>query len=252
VSINEFIKNKKKLGEKILAVLIDPDKAQSAHLHNLLALANNVKVDLFFIGGSTVSKRDMEYVMQFITANSEIPTVIFPGHYEQLNAHADALLFLSLISGRNPDLLIGQQIKSISFLRQSNIEVLSTGYILVDGGGSSSVSQVSQTLPIPADQKQLIIDTAVAGDLLGMEMIYLEAGSGARQHVSSETITAVASEVQKPIIVGGGIRSAEVAVELAMSGADIIVIGNVLEKNPEIISEIAVALHSIKQNQTCH
>jgi len=252
VSISEFIKSKKKLGEKILAVLIDPDKAQSTHLHNLLALANDVKVDLFFVGGSLVSRHDMDNVMQFISANSEIPTVIFPGHYEQLNEHADALLFLSLISGRNPDLLIGQQVKSISFLRKNNIEVLSTGYILIDGGGSSSVSEVSQTLPIPANQKQLIVDTAVAGDLLGMEMIYLEAGSGARQHVNSGTVTAVANEVLKPIIVGGGIRSAEVAVELAMSGADIIVIGNVLEKNPEIIREIAAALHSIKQNQTCH
>lgn len=251
MSVLRFIQNKKTVGDKILAVLIDPDKTSLAQLSELVELSSNAKVDLIFVGGSQVSNNDMERIIDQLKALSEIPIVIFPGHMEQLSDRADALLFLSLISGRNPEYLIEQQVQSVGFLRTSNLEVISTGYILVDGGNESSVSKTSKTLPIPAEQQTLIRDTALAGTYLGHQLIYLEAGSGAFIPVAPDTIKSVSKELKVPLIVGGGIRSIESAVAAAEAGADILVVGNVLEKDPQLVKELASALHNLKPKETC-
>jgi len=175
---------------------------------------------------------------------TNIPLIIFPGNTTQLHSEADALLFLSLISGRNPEYLIGKHVESIPFIRSSDLEVVPTGYILIDGGSKSSVAYISQTKPIPPEYNDIIQNTALAGEFLGMQMIYLEAGSGAKNHVPESVVSQVASELHIPLIVGGGIKDAHTAQSLTEAGADLIVIGNVLEKDPDLIVNLSIAVHS--------
>ena len=230
-----------------LAVLIDPDKQEQESLLSLIELAVNAKTDFFFIGGSLLVKRNFELTIETIKAHCNIPVVIFPGGNYQLSKEADAILFLSLISGRNPEYLIGQQVIAAPQVKKIKLEAIPTGYILVDGGRVSSTAYITQTLPIPHDKIDMAVATAQAGELLGMKLIYLEAGSGAKNAVSSDMIRAVKKNVSIPLIVGGGIRSAEQAEHICQAGADIIVVGNALEETPGLLMEISLAVHGVNK-----
>lgn len=221
-----------------MAILIDPDKCDNGeNLKNLLYKSKSAGVSYLFIGGSTVTKVQFENTIDFIKLHSDIPVVIFPGSFHQISNKADAILYLSLISGRNPDFLIGHHVQSASELIEMNIEVLPTGYILIDGGIESSVAYVSQTIPIPRDMSVIAKNTAIAGVLQGKKILFFDAGSGAVQPVPSKLINEVNS-LGVPIIVGGGINNVEYMQELKNAGVNIIVIGNHLEKNIDFINEI--------------
>lgn len=234
----------KSSSKKLLAVLVDPDKQNQKSLLHLIELAENARVDFFFVGGSLLLENSFEQTIQTIKANSKIPVIIFPGNNYQISKNADAILFLSLISGRNPEYLIGQHVVAAPIIKEANIAVIPTGYILVNGGRVSATSYVTQTIPIPNDKPEIAAVTALAGEMLGMKLIYLEAGSGAENTVSRELIRAVKKNISVPLVVGGGIQTAEQAEEICKAGADIIVLGNVLEKKPGLLPEITLAIHS--------
>lgn len=221
-----------------IAVLIDPEKSKNkVQLIELIKKAQFANVNYFFVGGSTVSREDFISVVSFIKKNTSIPVVIFPGASHQISQDADALLYLSLISGRNPDYLIGHHVQSANEVYSMDIEVIPTAYILIDGGTKSSVAYVSQTTPIPNDKLSIITNTAKAGILQGKKMLYLDAGSGAQQTVLPETIKEL-SLLNTPIIIGGGIRSKEKIKELADAGANVIVIGNKIEEDVDFLLDI--------------
>ena len=171
--------------------------------------------------------------------------MLFPGSPSQISKHADALLYLSLISGRNPELLIGQHVISAPFVKKSGLEIIPTGYIVVDGGAATTVSYISNATPVPTDKADIAMCTAMAGEMLGMKLIYMDAGSGAKKAISEEMIATVAQQIEIPLIIGGGIRDAEKAYLNCKAGADVIVIGNAIEKQPSLIKEMADAIHSI-------
>ncbi len=224
--------------QKAIAVLIDPEKSQDeSELKELIRKSTFAKIDYFFVGGSTVTREAFNKVIDFLKSNTEIPIVIFPGASHQISENADALLYLSLISGRNPDYLIGHHVMSSNEVFDMDLEVIPTGYILVDGGTQSSVAYVSQTTPIPLDKANIILSTAKAGILQGKKIIYLDAGSGAKNHVPSKVIHDVAN-LQIPVIVGGGIRQIDEIEELHEAGANIVVIGNKLEENIDFLLDI--------------
>jgi phosphoglycerol geranylgeranyltransferase len=223
-------------GEKRMAVLLDPDKLPQNRLERLVTLAVEQGVHYFFIGGSLVVNHRLDELLSDIRAQCNIPLVLFPGNSFQLSYRADALLFLSLISGRNPELLIGQHVIAAPFLKMSPLEIISTGYMLIDGGVQTSVQYMSNTYPIPANKTDIAVCTAVAGEMLGLKMIYLEAGSGAINPVPEAMIEAVSSSIQIPLLVGGGIRTPEMAAARFRAGADLIVVGNVLEKDPGLLT----------------
>lgn len=232
-----------------LAVLVDPDKQSVDSLLALIKLAVNCKTDFFFVGGSLLLENRFEETIATIKQRCNIPVIIFPGNSYQVSKSADAILFLSLISGRNAEYLIGQQVVAAPLVKEASLEVISTGYLLIDGGRISSTSYMTQTVPLPNDKSDLAVATALAGKMLGMKAIYLEAGSGAKQCVSTTIIKAVKQNVQMPLIVGGGIRTGEQAEEIAKAGADVIVVGNVLEKEPELLMEISLAVHSCNKTK---
>lgn len=229
---------------KQLAVLIDPDKQDAKTLQQLVELSNNCRVDYFFVGGSLLMENTFEQTIAVLKQESKIPVVIFPGNNYQLSKKADALLFLSLVSGRNPEYLIGQHVVAAPVVKESGIEVIPTAYMLIDGGRISTTSYITQTVPIPHDKTDVAVATAQAAEMLGMKMIYLEAGSGAQKPVSANMISAVKNNTSLPIIAGGGIRSGEQAEAATNAGADLIVVGNVLEKAPELLLEISLATHA--------
>lgn len=228
-----------------IAVLIDPEKCTDQdRLKDLLKKSAFANIDYFFVGGSTVTRKEFTETVEFLKQNTEIPIVIFPGASHQVSGHADGLLYLSLISGRNPDYLIGHHVQSAPEVYNMEIEVIPTGYILVDGGRQSSVAYVSQTTPIPSDKSSIIINTAKAGILQGKKMIYLDSGSGALEHVPSQVIKETAA-LNVPVIVGGGIRSKETINELNQAGANVIVIGNKIEEDVDFLLDISTY---IKEN----
>jgi putative glycerol-1-phosphate prenyltransferase len=231
-------------GRKLFAVLVDPDDVDDAAIDQVAAQADNHGVDLFFVGGSLVTGNRMPATIARLKEKSRIPVVIFPGSIQQVDPSADALLFLSLISGRNPDLLIGNQVLAAPFVKRSGIEAISTGYMLIDGGAPTTVSYISNTIPIPADKNEIAVCTAMAGELLGMHLIYMDAGSGAKKAIPASMIKAVSSNTSLPVIVGGGIRTPEQAYESAGAGATIIVVGNAIEKDAALIGDISFAIHS--------
>ncbi len=236
----------KAAGKKQLAVLVDPDKAAPAHLEQLLELAMRSRVDYFFVGGSLVMRDTLDDCLEFLKSNSNIPCILFPGSVLQISPKADAILLLSLISGRNPELLIGQHVVAAPYLRASGLEVISTSYMLVDGGAPTTVSYISDTSPIPADKNDIAACTAMAGEMLGHKITYLDAGSGAKQPVSERMIAEIAKTVESPIVVGGGIRTPERAQANVKAGADVVVVGNLLEKDPSLMLEMAEAVHAVK------
>lgn len=231
-----FIRNASGMRRPLLAVLIDPGKLSLNRLRQLLMLANVAPPDLFFLGGSTASPEDLRKVIDEVRrAHPKIPRVIFPGHETQICSDADALLLLSLVSGRNSDLLIGKHVRAAKALQQSQLEIIPTGYMLVESGKMTTVAYLSQTQPIPRDTADLAASTALAAQFLGMQLIYLEAGSGARWPVPPEMIHAVKMELDIPLIVGGGIDSPEKLQLACNAGADVIVVGNALERDPELL-----------------
>ena len=230
-----------------LAVLIDPDKHNTASLLRLINLAESCKADYLFIGGSLLLEANFETAVETVKEHSKIPLIIFPGNNYQLSNRADAILFLSLISGRNPEYLIGQQVVAAPNVKKLGLEAIPTGYILIDGGRVSATSYMTQTVPIPNDKTDIAVATAQAGELLGMKLIYLEAGSGAKNTVSTAMIKEVKRHISIPLIVGGGIRSAEQAEAICNAGADVIVVGNALEETPGLLMEISLAVHGINK-----
>ncbi|MBP7272535.1 MAG: geranylgeranylglyceryl/heptaprenylglyceryl phosphate synthase [Saprospiraceae bacterium] len=230
-------------GEKKFAVLIDPDKVRLGNMDTIINLAIQAQVDYFFIGGSLVVNDMLDYCLQTIRKQCNIPMVLFPGNSSQLSYKADGILFLSLISGRNPDLLIGRHVISAPFLKMSPLEVISTGYMLVDGGVPTTVLYMSNTQPIPATKDDVAVCTAMAGELLGLKLIYMDAGSGAKNAISESMISAVRGAIAVPLIVGGGISTPEKARLNVLAGADVVVVGNAIEKDPQLVLSIADAVH---------
>ncbi len=219
--------------------MLDPDKVGQDAFKDLLIRSVENRVDFFFVGGSLITSYVTREIIGMIRDYTPIPVVLFPGNSLHIEPSADAILLLSLISGRNPDFLIGQHVVAAPILRQSGLEILSTGYMLVDSGTQTTVSYISNTTPLPHDKPGVAACTAMAGEMLGLKLMYLDAGSGARRPVSPEMIAAVRAAVDTPIVVGGGINSPEKAMAALQAGADVIVVGNGIEKNPELLPEIA-------------
>ncbi|HIB46957.1 MAG TPA: geranylgeranylglyceryl/heptaprenylglyceryl phosphate synthase [Flavobacteriaceae bacterium] len=217
------------LQQKLLAVLVDPEQFQPELAAMFLTQIPKETTHLF-VGGSSVPNGLTALVVESLKKHTNKPIVLFPGDASQITPQADALLFLSLLSGRNPEYLIGQQVKAIPAIKKSNLEIIATGYLLIDGGNSSAVARVTGTEPMAQHEVQLIVDTAKAGELLGAKLIYLEAGSGAAFPVSEEIIRAVKKELTIPLIVGGGIRTEAQKKKAYDAGADMVVMGTVFEQ----------------------
>ena len=239
-----FLKNKQQ-GHKSFAVLIDPDKVDNTKIEQLVSLALTAKVDYLLVGGSLLISNHLDECVSQIKAICHIPIILFPGSPSQVSKFADALLYLSLISGRNAELLIGQHVVSAPFVRNSGLEIMPTGYMVIDGGAPTTVSYISNATPIPSDKNEIALCTAMAGEMLGMKLIYMDAGSGARRAISEDMIAKVASVIEVPLIVGGGIIEPEKAYLNCKAGADVIVVGNAIEKDPNLIKEMAAAVHSV-------
>ncbi|MFL9482432.1 geranylgeranylglyceryl/heptaprenylglyceryl phosphate synthase [Chitinophagaceae bacterium LWZ2-11] len=240
---NRFVE-KKKQGQKSFTVLIDPDKVDVTSIEQLVGLATDAKVDYFFVGGSLVISNHLDDCIKQIKALSDIPVILFPGSPSQVSRYADGLLYLSLISGRNPELLIGQHVISAPAVKKSGLEIIPTGYMVIDGGAPTTVSYISNATPIPADKNDIAMCTAMAGEMLGMKLIYMDAGSGAKRPITEHMIEKVSRHVDAPVIIGGGITDPEKAYRNCKSGADVIVVGNAIEKDPSLIKEMAAAVHS--------
>lgn len=244
-TIYHSLSEKKKQGKKSFAVLIDPDKVNNSVLDELIDLSVTAKVDFLLVGGSLVISNHLDECVQHIKKNCDIPVILFPGSPSQVSKYADALLYLSLISGRNPELLIGQHVVSAPFVKKSGLEIMPTGYIVVDGGAPTTVSYISNAAPVPADKNEIAMCTAMAGEMLGMKLIYMDAGSGAKRAITESMIEAVAKHIEVPLIVGGGIIEPEKAYLNCKAGADVIVVGNAIEKDASLIKEMSDAIHSI-------
>jgi phosphoglycerol geranylgeranyltransferase len=223
---------------------VDPDKVEDpARLQHLINLASENCIDYFFVGGSLITTTNLAEVVRQIKDNVTIPVVLFPGNSIQIEPTADALLFLSLISGRNPELLIGQHVIAAPIIRNTRLEVIPTGYMLVNSGKTSSVAYISNTTPIPDDKYSLAACTAMAGEMLGLKTIYMDAGSGAEKEISARMIAGVRKAVSVPLIVGGGINTSRKAITALEAGADLIVVGNALEKDPNLLIEVSEKIY---------
>ena len=233
-------KNRKKL-----AVLIDPDKPTDAQILSIIEKAKAVDVDFFFVGGSLLVTDSLDHCIKLIKANCNIPVLIFPGNSLQISKYCDGFLLLSLISGRNPEMLIGRHVIAAPYLKLYGNEIIPTGYMLIDSGKATSVSYMSDTTPIPHDKDDIAMCTAIAGEMLGLKLIYLEAGSGALMPVSTSMISKVSQMIKIPLIVGGGIKTPEMAADAVKAGADVIVIGTAFEKEPEMLQQFAKAIHGV-------
>ena len=238
------ILEKKSKGKKLFAILIDPDKQKNSDLLLTIENASHANVDYFFVGGSLLTNDNLENCIKTIKKNCDIPIILFPGNAMQVNKNADGILFLSLISGRNAELLIGKQVITAPILKQTELEVISTGYMLIDSGEPTAASYMSNTTPIPRNKHGIAISTAIAGEYLGLKLIYMDGGSGAKQPIEMDMIKKVSKSINIPLIIGGGICNAQKALDNCKAGADLIVVGNAIEKNPALILEISQAIHS--------
>ena len=228
--------------------MLDPDKVEQDSFIDLLIRTATYPIDFFLVGGSLVTDYAHKEVIATIRQYSTTPIVLFPGNPLHIESSADAILLLSLISGRNPDFLIGQHVIAAPLLKKSGLEILPTGYMVVDSGTQTTVSYVSGTMPLPHDKPSVAACTAMAGEMLGLQLIYLDAGSGARWPVTSEMIAAVRSVVDVPLIVGGGINSSEKAYNALKAGADMIVVGNGIEQNPDLLPELHAVVREFNQS----
>ncbi len=239
MSIYNSILNKSSQNQKMFGVLIDPDKQNVAELLKTVELCNNSGVDFFFVGGSIITKGDFNQTCRLIKENTQKPVIIFPGSPNQISKYADSILFLSLISGRNPELLIGSHVAATPKLQKLDIEIIPTGYLLVDCGTQTTAIYVSETNPIPHNNAEIAATTALAGEYLGLKLTYIDGGSGAKKCISTNMITKTKESISGPLIIGGGIRTPEAAKEIYKAGADIIIVGNAAEKNRNLITQIA-------------
>jgi len=246
-SFQTILSQSAKAGKKCLAVLVDPDKISEPLIQALQQRLKTGGIDFVFVGGSLISSGDLNETVKQVKAFSPVPVVIFPGAAFHISEHADAILFLSLVSGRNPEFLIGQQVLAAPRIKASSLEVCPTGYILVDGGASTSVSYVSGTLPVPHDKPDIAAVTALTAEMMGMNLVFMDAGSGARRTVSPAMVKAVREAVDCPIIVGGGFNSSESIEAVYAAGADLVVIGSMFESNPEKMDGLIQSLQ--KKNE---
>lgn len=231
--------------KKRLALLIDPDKFEKEQFLSQIDSANKAKVDFIFLGGSLITNGGIEASIDLIKQKTDIPIVIFPGNETHIHPKADAILFLSLISGRNADLLIGNHVHVAPLIKANKIEAIPTGYMLIESGKLTTAQYMSNTIPIPSNKADVAVATAIAGEMLGLKLIYMDGGSGAENHISEEMISKVKANIDVPLIIGGGIRNVDAAIKIAKAGADIIVIGNAAEENPSIIIDITNELHKL-------
>ncbi len=223
---------------KQLAILVDPDKTSPDNAKKIARECDKLKVDYLFVGSSLLMNGDLELCIEELRKNCSLPVVIFPGNNLQISPKADAILFLSLISGRNPEMLIGNHVIAAPQIKSSGLEVIPTGYILIDCGRITSVHYMSTTLPIPSDKNDIAICTAMAGEMLGLKTIYLDGGSGADKPIPAKMISLIKEHINIPLITGGGIRNTSQAKESWEAGTDLLVVGNASEKDPEIIKQI--------------
>ena len=230
--------------KKKFVVLIDPDKPTDEQIVEIVEKSVKVGVDFFFVGGSLLTTDSLDNCIKLIKKHCDIPVLIFPGNSLQISKWCDGFLLLSLISGRNAEMLIGRHVISAPYLKLYGNEIIPTGYILIDGGKQTSVSYMSNTTPIPHDKDDIAMCTALAGEMLGLKIIYMDAGSGAIEPISAEMISKVKKTVEIPLIVGGGINTPEKAANAARAGADIVVVGNALEKSIDRLQEFADAVHN--------
>lgn len=230
--------------KKKFVVLIDPDKPTDEQIIDIVEKSKTVGVDFFFVGGSLLLTDSLDHCIKLIKEHCDIPVLIFPGDSLQISKWCDGFLLLSLISGRNSEMLIGRHVIAAPYLKLYGNEIIPTGYILVDGGCPTSVSYMSNTTPIPHDKDAIAMCTALAGEMLGLKVIYMDAGSGAINPISTDMIYKVKHTISIPLIVGGGIKTPEQAAAMAKAGADVIVVGNALEKGIENLKEFADAVHN--------
>ncbi len=246
-SLLSQLRQQKARGLKSLAVLVDPDQCTPEQAVSIGKACKESFVSFIFVGGSLIAGDSFDEVVIQLKKHSHLPVIIFPGSNLHINKEADAILLLSLISGRNPELLIGQHIIAAPLLKRSKLEILSTGYMLVDSGKPTTVSYISNTTPIPSDKPTIAACTAMAGEMLGMSLIYLDAGSGALRPVPARMIASVKKAISAPLIVGGGINSAERAYEAFNAGADLIVVGNALEEDFTRLTGIAATVQEMNK-----
>ncbi|HRZ41873.1 MAG TPA: geranylgeranylglyceryl/heptaprenylglyceryl phosphate synthase [Bacteroidales bacterium] len=231
-------------GRRQFAVLADPDKLTNSQAETLAERCNTAEVDYIFTGGSLVMQYRMEEMVSVIRRHTRIPVVLFPGNVLQVTDQANAILFLSLISGRNPEMLIGRHVEAAPILNKSGLEVIPTGYMLVESGALTTALYMSGTIPVPRSKPDVAACTALAGQMLGLQAIYLDAGSGALQPVPPAMIAAVKAQVHIPVIVGGGIRTTDDCLNACKAGADIVVVGNAIESRPDLIAEFSRIVHT--------
>lgn len=242
MNIYQQIVQKKSEGLKQFAILIDPDKISNDEIEVLANKASDCGVDYIFVGGSLITNGSLSGCIRRIKYACNIPVVLFPGNGNQIDSQADAILFLSLISGRNPDLLIGKHVISAPIIREKQLESIPTGYMLIESGNITTALYMSNTNPIPHDKPDIASCTAMAGEMLGLKMIFMDGGSGANNPISEEMIKAVRRSIHVPLIIGGGIKTPEKASANCKAGADMIVVGNSIEKDFSVVKEIAAAI----------
>lgn len=245
MSVYQDIVSLTQKGKKQIAVLVDPDKLFNADVERIATNATAAGVDYFFVGGSLLVNNELDKCINTLKSNSGIPVILFPGNNMQLSWKADAILFLSLISGRNAEMLIGRHVIAAPYLKMSLLEVISCGYMLIESGQSTAVQYMSNTVPIPSDKMDIAICTAMAGEMLGLKLLYLEAGSGAKNSVPLTMIEQVKQNISIPLLAGGGLRTPDAAGKAAAAGADIVVVGTAFENDPALISDITDAVHNI-------
>ena len=249
-SILGKLSNQSKLGKKQFAVLVDPDKTAPNELEQIAAQATDSSVDWLLVGSSLLVDGNVDQTVRVLKDCCDVPIVLFPGNPSHVSPFADGILLLSLISGRNPELLIGSHVVAAPMIKKSGLEVLPTGYMLVDGGRLTSVHYMSNTLPIPRDKNDIAVCTALAGELLGLKCIYMDAGSGATQPISKGMISEVKNELSIPLIVGGGIKTVDAAIDACDAGADMLVVGSAIESKigkDGLIKELSDAIKDFAQ-----
>lgn len=245
----QHLTQNKTKGYKSFAVLIDPDMVNMHRLPDMVAECVAHQIDFFFVGGSLIAGDGLHGLVSKLKELSDIPVVLFPGSNLHIVFEADAVLFLSLISGRNPEFLIGQHVAAAPLLKKSNLEIWPTGYMLVDSGVQTTVSYISNTTPIPYDKNSVAACTAMAGEMLGLKLMYLDAGSGAQKPVNPRMIAAVRKATDTPLIVGGGITSGEAARQALEAGADVVVVGNGIERDPSLLIQVAKAVAQLNNGK---
>lgn len=239
--IYQQIGNAQRLNEKLFSLLIDPDKTSGEDAERTAVSAKEAGVDILFIGGSLLVNDRLFDTVQIIKANCDIPVVLFPGDNMQVVPNADAILLLSVISGRNAEMLIGKHVVAAPRLKNSGLEIIPTGYMLIDSGKATTASYMSNTIPLPHDKDDIAACTAMAGEMLGMKTIFMDGGSGATNAVSPSMVKRVSDHVDIPIIVGGGLKTPEMAKARFDAGATVVVVGNAIEQNGALLAEMASA-----------